>query len=281
MSKQKKQVDKEFGLSSWAIDNKTTMYVLMFVILILGAMAYFSMPRESFPEVKETKIYISSLYPGNTAEDIEKLITDPLEDQLKTVSNVVEITSTSQEDYSMIIVEFDENISVEGALQKVKDEVDSETAGEDWPTFNGAKVEPNVFDLSLSEEVPILNINISGDYPVDKLKEYGEYLEDEIESLLEIKQVDIRGAQEKEVEVAVDIYKMMAAKVSFNDIINTISNENMTTSAGNLITSGQRRTIRIVGEIDEPKDLENFVVKSENGNPTYRERVLKNTTKEL
>ncbi|MCR9265526.1 MAG: efflux RND transporter permease subunit [Flavobacteriaceae bacterium] len=280
MSKQKKSVDKEFRLSSWAIDNKTTMYVLIAVILFLGASAYFSMPRESFPEIKETKIYISSLYPGNTAEDIEKLITDPLEDELKTVSNVVEITSTSQEDYSMIIVEFDENISVEGALQKVKDEVDSKTAGEDWPTFNGAKVEPNVFDLSLSEEMPILNINISGDYPVDKLKEYGEYLEDEIEGLLEIKQVDIRGAQEKEVEVAVDIYKMMAAKVSFNDIINTISNENMTTSAGNLITSGQRRTIRIVGEIDRPNELENFVVKSENGNPIYLRDIAKVTFKE-
>ncbi|WP_293303514.1 efflux RND transporter permease subunit [Allomuricauda sp.] len=280
MSKQKKSVDKEFRLSSWAIDNKTTMYVLIAVILFLGASAYFSMPRESFPEIKETKIYISSLYPGNTAEDIEKLITDPLEDELKTVSNVVEITSTSQEDYSMIIVEFDENISVEGALQKVKDEVDSKTAGEDWPTFNGAKVEPNVFDLSLSEEMPILNINISGDYPVDKLKEYGEYLEDEIEGLLEIKQVDIRGAQEKEVEVAVDIYKMMAAKVSFNDIINTISNENMTTSAGNLITSGQRRTIRIVGEIDKPNELENFVVKSENGNPIYLRDIAKVTFKE-
>jgi multidrug efflux pump subunit AcrB len=280
MSKQKKSVDKEFRLSSWAIDNKTTMYVLIAVILFLGASAYFSMPRESFPEIKETKIYISSLYPGNTAEDIEKLITDPIEDELKTVSNVVEITSTSQEDYSMIIVEFDEKISVEAALQKVKDEVDSKTAGEDWPTFNGAKVEPNVFDLSMSEEIPILNINISGDYPVDKLKEYGEYLEDEIEGLQEIKQVDIRGAQEKEVEVAVDIYKMMAAKVSFSDIINTISNENMTTSAGNLITSGQRRTIRIIGEIDEPKDLESFVVKSENGNPIYLRDVAEITFKE-
>ena len=63
---------------------------------------------KTFPEIKETKIYISSVYPGNTAEDIEKLITDPIEDKLKTVSNVVEITSTSQEDYSIIIVEFDE-----------------------------------------------------------------------------------------------------------------------------------------------------------------------------
>ncbi|KAA5827691.1 efflux RND transporter permease subunit [Algibacter amylolyticus] len=268
-NKKNKQVDKEFGFSSWAINNKTTMYVLIALILFLGAGSYFSMPRENFPEIKETKIYISSIYPGNTAEDIEKLITDPIEDKLKTVSNVVEITSTSQEDYSIVIVEFDENISVDAAKQKIKDEVDSETAGEDWPTFNGAKVEPNVFDLSMSEEIPILNINISGDYPIDKLKEYGEFLEDEIESLQEIKQVDIRGAQEKEVEVAVDIYKMMAAQVSFDDIINTISRENVTMSAGNLITSGQRRTIRIIGEIDEPKELENFVVKAENNNPIY------------
>ncbi|TXE12730.1 efflux RND transporter permease subunit [Seonamhaeicola algicola] len=273
--KNNKQVDKEFGLSSWAINNKTTMYVLIALILFLGASAYFSMPRENFPEIKETKIYISSIYPGNTAEDIEKLITDPIEDKLKTVSNVIEITSTSQEDYSIVVVEFDENISVEAAKQKVKDEVDSETAGEDWPTFNGAKVEPNVFDLSMSEEIPILNINISGDYPVGKLKEFGEYLEDEIESLLEIKQVDIRGAQEKEVEVAVDIYKMMAAQVSFDDIINTINRENVTMSAGNLISSGQRRTIRIIGEIENPSELENFVVKSENNNAIYLKDVAK------
>ncbi|MBV1888100.1 MAG: efflux RND transporter permease subunit, partial [Urechidicola sp.] len=121
----------------------------------------------------------------------------------------------------------------------------------------------------MSEEMPILNINISGDYTIEKLKEFGEYLEDEIEGLDEIKQVDIRGAQEKEVEVAVDIYKMMAAKVSFNDIMGAIQNGNTTMSAGNLIASGQRRTIRIIGEIEDPAELENFVVKSENNNPIY------------
>ncbi|WBX77075.1 efflux RND transporter permease subunit [Tenacibaculum ovolyticum] len=267
--KQKKQVDKEFGMSSWAINNKTTIYVIMVMIFFLGISAYFSMPRENFPEIKETKIYISSVYPGNTAEDIEKLITDPLEDKLKTVSNLVKITSTSQEDYSMVIIEFDENITVEQAKQKVKDEVDSKTSGEDWPTFNGAKVEPNIFELSMSEEVPILNINISGDYPVYKLKEFGEYLQDEIEDLNEIKKVDIRGAQDKEVEVAVDIYKMMAAQVSFNDITQAIQNGNMTMSAGNLISSGQRRTIRIIGEINTPSELGNFVVKAEKGNSIY------------
>lgn len=273
--KQKKQVDKEFGMSSWAINNKTTIYVIMVMIFFLGISAYFNMPRENFPEIKETKIYISSVYPGNTAEDIEKLITDPLEDKLKTVSNLVKITSTSQEDYSMVIIEFDESITVEQAKQKVKDEVDSKTSGEDWPTFNGAKVEPNIFELSMSEEVPILNINISGDYPVYKLKEFGEYLQDEIEDLNEIKKVDIRGAQDKEVEVAVDIYKMMAAQVSFNDITQAIQNGNMTMSAGNLISSGQRRTIRIIGEIKTPSELGDFVVKAEKGNSIYLRDVAK------
>lgn len=265
MNSVEKNAEKEFRLSSWAIENNTTIYVVIALVFILGISAYFSMPRESFPEAKETKIYISIPYPGNTAEDIERLITDPLEEELRNISNVVEILSTSQEDYAIITVEFDENITVEAAKQKVKDEVDAEKAGEDWPVFNGAKVEPNVFDLNISEEFPIMNINIQGDYPVDKLKEYGEYLEDLVEALPEIKQVDIRGAQDKEVEVAVDVYKMMAAQISFDDVLNAIRNGNVTTSAGNMVSSGQRRTIRILGEVQDPEQLNEFVVKSDGG----------------
>ncbi len=264
-SRRQKNANKEFRLSSWAIDHKTIIYVLIGIILFMGISAYFSMPRETFPEVEETKIYVSVPYPGNTTEDIERLIIDPLEEKLKNLSNVVEILSTSQEDYGIITVEFDENIEVEQAKQKVKDEVDSEKASEDWPIFNNAKVEPNVFALSLSEEMPISNINISGDYTVEKLKEYAEYLQDKIEDLPEIKQADIRGAQEKEVEVAVDIFKMMAAKVNFDDVINSIRNGNMTMSAGSLVSSGQNRAIRVLGEIEDPSDLKDFVVKTDEG----------------
>lgn len=265
MSKQKKNANKEFKIASWAIDNPSVIFVMIAILLWVGFSAYQSMPREDYPEIVETKVYVSTPYPGNTAEDIERLITDPLEDRLKNVSNVVETISTSQEDYSIITVEFDENITVEQAKQKVKDEVDTEKSSEDWPTFNGAKVEPNIFDLNLAESFPIMNVNFTGDYPVEKLKDYAEYLEDEIENLPQIKQVDIRGAQKKEVEVAVDVYKMMAAKVSFQDVISAIGNGNMTMSAGNIKTSEQRRTIRVLGEIQDPKELNEFVVKSENG----------------
>ena len=265
MNKLKEIVQKEFAPSSWAINNQTVIYVLIAVLLVAGISSYSNLPRESFPEIVETKVYISTPYPGNTAEDIERLITDPIEEAIENVSNVKEVLSTSQQDYGIIIVEFDENITVEQAKQKVKDEVDGVKAGEDWPTFNGAKVEPNIFDLNFSEEMPILNVNISGDFPVDRLKDYAEELQDKIEELPEIKQADIRGVDKKEVEVAVDVYKMMASKVSFNDVASAISNGNMTISAGNLVSNGLQRTIRVLGEIENPNELENFVVKTQGG----------------
>ena len=260
-----KQKIKEFKPSSWAIDNPSVIYVMISLFLFIGVSSYLSMPREEFPEVKETKIFISTIYPGNTAEDMERLIADPLEDRLKNISDVVKVVSTSQEDYAIITVEFDQELSIPEAEQRVKDEVDAEKASEDWPVFNGAKVEPSVFDLNISEAIPLLNVNLSGDYPVEQLKAFAEYLEDDIEKVEEVKDVDLRGVQDKEVEVAVDIYKMMSAQVSFDDVINSIRNGNMTLSAGNLVSSGQRRTIRVLGEIQKPAELEEFVVKSERG----------------
>ncbi|WBL25464.1 efflux RND transporter permease subunit [Zunongwangia sp. HGR-M22] len=260
-------LDKEFKLSSWAIDNKMTVYVIIAIIMLGGLLSYYGMPREAFPEIIETKIYVSSVNPGNSAEDVEKFITEPLEEEFNDVAGIKEITSTTLQDYSIVIVEFEEDISVDVAKTKVKDKVDLVKAETTWPTLdNGAKVEPNVFDLNLSEEQPILNINLTGDYPVQQLKTYAEYLQDKIELLPQIKEASIRGADEMEVEIAVDIYKMSASQVSFDDIINAVSLENKTISAGNVITSGIQKNIRVVGEIQDPAELENVIVKREGGN---------------
>ena len=264
----KKSKTKEFILASWAIDHKTIVYVIMAIFLILGISSYFNMPREAFPEINDTKVFVSTIYPGNTAEDIERTITDPLEEALKGVPNLVEIRSTSSEDFSVIDVEFDENIPINVAKQKVKDLVDGIKSGADWPVFNNAKVEPTIFELDFSELQPILNISLHGDYPIEQLKTYAELLESQIEQLPQIKEVNIRGIQLFEVEVAVDIYKMTAAKVSFNDILNTISRENTTISSGNIVSGGQRRTLRLTGEIKDPETLKGFVVKTDGG-PVY------------
>ncbi|MFD1094337.1 efflux RND transporter permease subunit [Salegentibacter chungangensis] len=261
------KIDKEFKLSSWAIDNKMTVYVIIAIIMVGGLFSYYNMPREAFPEIIETKIYVSSVNPGNSAEDVEKFITEPLEEEFNDIGGINQITSTTLQDYSLVIIEFEEDISVDAAKQKVKDKVDLVKSETTWPTLdNGAKVEPNVFDLNISEEQPILNINLTGDYTVQHLKDYAEQLQEKIERLPQIKEASIRGAEDMEVEIAVDIYKMTASKVSFNDIINSVSLENKTISGGNIITSGVQKNIRIIGEIQDPKELENVVVKKDGGN---------------
>ncbi|AVR45025.1 copper transporter [Christiangramia fulva] len=261
------KIDREFKLSSWAIDNKMTVYVIIAILMIGGLLSYYGMPRESFPEVIETKIYVSTINPGNSAEDVEKFVTEPLEEEFHDVGGVKEITSTTLQDYSLIIVEFEEDVSVDAAKQKIKDKVDQAKAKTTWPNLdNGGKVEPNVFELNFSEEQPILNINLTGDYSVQQLKDYAEQLQEKIELLPQIKEASIRGAEEMEVEIAVDLYKMAAAKVSFNDIISAVSSENRTISGGNVVTSGVRKNIRIIGEVDDPEELENVVVKRDGGN---------------
>ena len=274
-----KKLLKEFPLSSWAIDHKTVIYVIMAIFFFLGVRSYKIMPRESFPEINDTRVFVSAVFPGNTAEDIERLIVDPLEDALKGVSNLVDITSTSEEDFAVIQLEFDENIPLDLAKQKTKDLVDGVVSGADWPTFNNAKVEPTVAELDFSELMPILSVSMVGNYPIEQMKNFAGYLEEKIEQLPEVKSADVRGIQAFEVEVAVDIYKMTAAKISFNDIISSIGGDNTTISAGNIISDGNRRSLRIIGEISNPSELENFVVKSENG-VTYLNDIAKIRFKE-
>lgn len=263
---------KEFGISSWAVDNRVTVYILTLLIVITGIIAYVTMPREDFPEIIENKVYISSVFPGNSAEDVEKLIVKPLEKEIKNISGVEKITSSSFQDYGMIIVEFGDKVGIEEAKTKVKDKVDVVKADTDWPNLdNGSKVEPSVFELNISEEVPILNINLKGNYNTQQLKKYGELIQDDLEEIQEVKKVDILGVDDKEVEIAVDIFKMSAAKVSFDEIQNAIKYENMTLSGGNLISQGSRNNIRIVGEIKDPQELENVIVKSFGGTVYLRD----------
>ena len=271
--------NKEFFLSSWAINNKTIIYVLMIIFLISGISAYKTMPRELFPEINSSNIFITTVFPGNNAEEMEKLITDPLEQEIKGVIGLIEIESTSSEGISIINIEFDDEIPTALARQRVKDLVENVTVGDDWPTFNNAKVDPNIFEFDIAERFPVLNISLVGDYKVEELKEYAEYLDTRIERLPQVKTVEIRGIQDFEVEVAVNPYMMKATKTSYSDIINAIAQENVTISAGSLISDGQRRNVKIIGEVSDPSELKRIIVKRDNG-PVYLEDVASISFKE-
>jgi len=265
MDLNKKKVIKDFGLTTLAIDNKITVFVLTILIVIVGLTAYTNLPKENFPEVSQPTVYIGTSYPGNSPADMENLVTRPIEKEINSITGVDIIRSTSVQDFSSIVVEFVTDTDVSDALQKVKDAVDK--AKSELPTDLPA--DPNVFELDFSE-FPILNINLSGgDYSLEQLNEYAEYLEEEIERLQEISKVEIRGVDEKEVKIHADPFKMDARMVSFSDIETAIGNENVTISGGNILAGNIRRSIRVVGEFTNPKQMEDIVVKREDGDVVY------------
>ena len=258
---------KEFKLSSWAISNRMTVSVITFIIVLSGLLSYTGMARENFPEIIIPQIYVATPYPGNSALDVEKLITKRLEKEINSITGVDKITSNSIQGYSSIVVEFSFDYTPSEALQKVKDKVDIAMADPDFP--KDLPSEPSVSEMNFSERIPIMNINLSGEFSMDQLKEYAEYLEDEIEELSEISSVDIRGVQEKELEIAVDLYKMEASKISFNDIENAVAFENMSISGGDILENGIRRTVRILGEFNDPLAVRDIIIKQEKGNIVY------------
>ena len=263
---EKNVIDKEFGLTSFALRNRITVYVLTLIVVAAGVYSYITLPKENFPEVEQPTVYVSTPHPGNSPQDIESLITRELEKEINTIEGVDNIQSTSVQDFSAIVVEFQVGIDVDKAVIDVKDAVDR--AKSELPS--DLKTDPNVIKFSFSENFPILNINLTDpSKSIDELNDIAEYLEDEIEKFPQVSKANIVGVDEKEVEVRVDPFKLEARKVTFNDIENAISSENMTMSGGNVIADGLRRNVRVVGEFDDPAQLEDIIISNENGNIVY------------
>lgn len=258
---------KEFGITTWAVNNRKTVYLITFIILVMGLSAYKSMPNESFPELQIPEIYVGIAYPGNSPEIIAEKITDPIEKELNSIKNVDEITSTSIDGYASIRVKFDFKVTPKQGLQEVKDAVDKARTNKDFPT--DLPVEPNIFEMDMSE-MPILNVNLSSNsHSISQLNEYAEVLEDMIENIEEISGVDIRGTQEREMIIEVDPKKAEAVDVSFGDIQTAIQQENMTMSGGEYLDGTTKRTIKIEGEFKNAEEIGGVIVRQEEYKPVY------------
>jgi multidrug efflux pump subunit AcrB len=260
----KKNNFKEFFATSWAIDSKTSVYVLAIFITLLGVQSYLSIPKEQFPEIVIPTILVNTAYPGTSPTDMENLVTRPIEKQLKGVNGVKKITSSSLQDFSMVAVEFNTDVDVSEAKQRVKDAVDKSRA--DLPS--NLPRDPDVAEIDFSE-IPIMYIQLSGNYDLEKLKKFAETAQDRIEGFKEITRVDIVGALEREIQIDVDIYKMQAASATFSDIERAVSAENLTISAGNITNYGMKRSIRVVGQFNDVSTLRNLAFKSSSGAVVY------------
>lgn len=266
--KKNKQLLKMFGLTVLAINNRTTVFVLSFLIFIGGIIGYNSMPKESFPEVEFPTIFVSTPYPGNSPENVEKLITRPLEKEINTITGVDEIRSTSVQDFSMIIIEFQTDIEVDNALRDVKDAIDR--SQNELPELDD---DPQAEEINVAE-FPIMNVNLFGDHSTDELNSYAEILEDRIEQLREISDVNIKGVEDKEVKVNLDVHKMTSLQLSFQDVANAIAGRNVTMSAGNVKKGGIETSLKIDGQFDDPSEIEDIIVKDENEKVVYLRDII-------
>ena len=255
---------KEFGLTSLAIDNATSVFLVSFMILLFGLQSYQKMPKQQYPDASMPTIFVNTPYFGNSAEEIENLISRPIEKELEGVEGIKSVNSTSIQDFSVIVAEFDASLEMSEVLRKTKDAVDK--AKSELPT--DLKQDPEILEINFSE-IPIVTVNVSGDYSPDELRAYAEQLKNKIELIKEVSKVQMRGQQEREMKIDVDLNKMQSLKVSFTDIENAVKTENLTMSGGEIVKNGFRRAVRIVGQFTSDIELENIIVKSEKQRPIY------------
>jgi Cation/multidrug efflux pump len=270
---------KQFGPTSWSIRNKTTIYLIMLFFTYFGVQQFVTLPKEQFPDIVIPTIYVQTIYVGNSPKDIENLVTQPIEKQIKgiTGAKINKVTSTSVQDYSAIQVEFDTDVKTDVALQKVKDAVDK--AKQDLPT--DLTEEPTVMEVSFSDQ-PIMYVNVSGNYDVVKLKEYAEDLQDRLEELPQINRVDLVGAPEREFQINVDYNRMAAAGVTYDNIAQAVANENMDISGGLYDVGDTRRNLQLKGQFKTAYDIQRVVVRNSKGAGIYLKDIadIRDTIKE-
>lgn len=255
---------KQFFLSSWAIDNRTAVYILTIIITLAGLFTYMSLPKEQFPEIKLSQIIVQTVYPGTSPENMENLVTKPIEKEVKNLTGIKKVTSNSFQDFSIVIVEFNPDVKVDKAKREVKDAVDK--ARTDLP--QNLPNEPEVKDIDLSE-MPIMYVNISGNYDLKRLKKYADRVQDRIEEMKEIKRVDMVGALDREIQINVDLYKMAAAGITFDDIERTVASENLSTTAGEVAMNNQKRILTVRNEFKNMDDIKKIIVRNAQGAAVY------------
>jgi len=270
---------KEFGPTTWSIKNKTSIYLLMLFVSLAGIFQFVTLPKEQFPDIVIPTIFVQTIYVGNSPKDIENLVTRPIEKQIKSITGakIKKFTSTSQQDFSAIQIEFDTNVKTDIALQKVKDAIDK--AKLDLPTDLTSP--PTALEISLSEQ-PIMYVNISGDYDLPRLKKYADDLKDKLEDLTQINRVDIVGAPEREFQINVDNYRMQSAGVTFDDISNAVQRENIDISGGLLEVGNMKRNLQLKGQLKTAFDIERIIVRNQTGAPIYLKDIaaIKDTVKQ-
>jgi multidrug efflux pump len=263
---------KEFALSTAAVSNRKTVYLILAILFISGISAYMNMSRESFPEIQIPEIYVQVPYPGNSPDIVRDKIIKPIEKELNKIKGVETIEATAMQDFGFLIVKFDFSVKPKDAKDLVEAAVNDARGTKNFA--QDLPVAPSIKQMDVSD-MPVLNINLSGDYPVAYLKEKAEYLKDKLESVSEISDVDIRGVQDQKLKIEMIQPNAESREVSLSDVEQALQQENVTIGAGNLKIDGIDHFVMFEGKLKDTTDIYNLVVKHDGTKDIYLYEVAK------
>ncbi len=250
-------------LSDAAIRNRTTVGVLVLLIVVMGVYSYAVLPREAAPDVPIPIILVTTGYEGVSPEDVESSVTMKIEKELTGLKGLKELRSISGEGMSQVIIEFLPNVVTEDALQYVRDRVDLAK-----PELPDDADEPTIEEINVAD-FPVMMISISGTISAVRLKAIADELEDAIEAVPGVLDVGVSGALEREIRLEVDPDRLASYRLTLADLLTLIPSENVNISAGGLETEGTKFNVRIPAEFVDPEEVDTLLLAVRDGKPIY------------
>lgn len=249
----------------WEFFIRNNRFAYLFLVALIGVGAYSisSISRESAPEVVIPVGIVSTVLPGAPAADVESLVTNEIERGLTGLENVKEITSTSRESISTVIVEFDEDADLDASILDLKDEVDTIK-----PDLPGDAEEPFVSEVSFVDQ-PILTLAVSADLTDFELTALADDVEREIETVSGVQKVEVSGVREREVTVIVTQEALVRYNLSLTDVTSALQSANLTFPIGQIVNNGVSYNVAFEGDIVDTSEIQNVPIASRGGQPVY------------
>ena len=247
----------------WLVRHAPVVLLMVLSITVFGMVSYVGLPREAAPDVKIPVVLVSTPYIGVSPSDIESLVTIPIENELAGVKDLKKMSSTSAEGVSIVSLEFEPDIEIEDALQRVRDRVNRAK-----PSIPDDTEEPQVQEISFSD-VPILLVTIAGDADQEALKKHAESIQEVVKRIPGVLDAEITGGLEREMRVEIDPRRLGPYKMSLNDVVSALQNENVNIPGGTVVSGDSNYLLRVPGEFSTGADLEGVAVKRHGDLPVF------------
>ena len=244
------------NLIDYAISHARVFFGILIFIIAAGSSTYISIPKEAVPDVNIPIIYVSLSQKGISANDSERLLVKPIEDEVKTVEGIKEIRSTAYTGGGNVLLEFDAGFDADKAMDDIREKVDR--AKGDLP--NEAD-EPTVNEVNISA-FPIILISLSGNLPDRTLQDLAENLQDEIETIPSVLEAKIGGKRNEQVDVIIDTLALEGYNINIENLINTVNQNNMMVSAGEQDTGDGSFNIKVPGLYETIDDVLDTPIKT-------------------